>query len=770
MTDAGNRSGMGSGCRAGRGTNPDRVEYAGIDWFRLIAAFFVVSIHTSPLTDWNQTADFVLTRILARVAVPFFLMTSGFFLYLKEEDGTLPFGRLAAFLKKTAVLYAIAILLYLPLTIYNGTVQEWKYIPNLLKDIVFNGTLYHLWYLPAAILGSCIVWLLLKKGNAGQASFVCLFLYLIGLFGDSYYGISEKIPFLKAAYQNVFRFSDYTRNGLFYTPIFFLMGALFARQSNRKEETQRFRQISGKKCMVGLALSLSLMLVEGLLLHHFHLQRHDSMYFLLLPVMFFLFPCLLLFNKGRDYRSLRELSMIVYLIHPAVLVAVRVFAKAAGLERLLIENSFLSFLAVAPGSLVIAVLLVRIGNRRHISKDANPIHKSSNPLPQTDGQLIYNGKGHRDRAWVEICLPNLSRNVEALQKVLPDGCRIMAVVKANAYGHGAVEVSAYLNRIGVNTFAVATIDEGICLRRQGVNGEILILGYTPAERAPELFRYRLSQTVADTEHAMELDRFGKKLSVHIKVNTGMNRLGESFRHAEEIVSVFHCKNLIIEGIFTHLCVADSRRESDIDFTNLQIRCFYQLLYRLKSEGISIPRTHVQSSYGVLNYPSLSCDYARIGIALYGVLSTSDSRIKCSLDLKPVLSLKSRVTLVRSIGPGEGVSYGRKFIAQKKTTVAVISVGYADGYPRALSVGKGQVLIHGRRASIIGRICMDQLMADVTGIPDVKRGDVVTLIGRDGMEEITAEEVAENAGTITNELLSRLGDRPERIFLDSRELS
>jgi serine/alanine racemase len=766
MTDTGNECDMDSGYRAEDRTNPGKVEYAGIDWFRLIAAFLVVSIHTSPLADWNQTADFVFTRILARVAVPFFLMTSGFFLYVKEGDGALPFGRLAAFQKKTAVLYAMAILLYLPLTIYNGTVQEWKVLPNLLKDVFFDGTFYHLWYLPAAILGASIVWLLLKKGNAGQASFVCLLLYLIGLFGDSYYGISEKIPFLKAVYQYVFRFSDYTRNGLFYTPIFFLMGALYARQANRKEGTQRFRQVSGKKCIAGLALSFSLMLVEGLLLYRFHLQQHDSMYFFLLPTMFFLFPCLLLFNKGKDYRSLRDLSMIIYLIHPAVLVGIRGFAKAVGLESLLIENSFLHFLTVALGSFIVAALLVRIGNRRRASADAGPIHGNPDRFPQTDGHLRSSDRGRRDRAWMEICLSSLRQNVEAFRKILPDGCRIMAVVKANAYGHGAEQVSAYLNRIGVNTFAVATIDEGISLRRQGVNGEILILGYTPAERASELFRYRLSQTVADAEHAMELDRFGKPLPVHIKVNTGMNRLGESFRHEEEIASVFDCKNLIIEGIFTHLCVADSRRESDIDFTNLQIRCFYQLLYQLKSKGIPLPRTHVQSSYGVLNYPSLSCDYARIGIALYGVLSTPDPRTKCSMDLKPVLALRSRVTLVRTIGPGEGVSYGREFIAQKKTTVAVISVGYADGYPRALSDGKGQVLIHGQRASILGRICMDQLMADVTGIPGVKRGDVVTLIGRDGMEEITAEEVAENAGTITNELLSRLGDRPERIILDS----
>ena len=725
-----------------RKTNPQGKEYAGIDYFRLIAAFLVVAIHTSPLTDVSGTADFIFTRILARTAVPFFFMASGFFLFLKEEGGTLHFDRLAVFLKKTAVLYAIAILLYLPLNIYTGTAQEWRYLPNCLKDIAFDGTFYHLWYLPAAILGACIVWLLLKKRKAGQAFFICLVFYLIGLFGDSYYGISEKVPFLKAVYQNLFLFSDYTRNGLFYAPVFFLMGALFARRVQQGRGKQR---IPLKTCLIGLAFSFSLMLAEGLLLHRFRLQRHDSMYLMLLPTMFFLFPCLL-YWKGKDHRSLRNLSMLIYLIHPAGIVAVRGFAKATGLQGLLIENSVIHFLTVALGSLAAAALLVAIGNRRRTHK-VKPAHR------------------HMDRAWAEIRLSALRHNVKALQDALPAGCKVMAVVKANAYGHGAAEISTYLNRIGIDSFAVATIEEGIYLRRQGVNGEILILGYTAVARASELFRYRLSQTVVDAEHARELNRFGKTLSVHIKVDTGMNRLGENYRHVSEIASVFDCRNLVVAGIFTHLSVSDSREESDVAFTNRQIQNFYELLDSLKVRGISIPKIHIQSSYGVLNYPGLQCSYARIGIALYGVLSATDPQTKRSLDLRPVLALKSRVTLVRSIESGEGVSYGREFIAQGETKIAVLSIGYADGFPRSLSAGKGHVLIHGSRAPIIGRICMDQLVVDVTGLPDVKRGDVATLIGKDGSEEITAEETAGNAGTITNELLSRLGDRLERVFLD-----
>ncbi|NLV17357.1 MAG: serine racemase VanT catalytic subunit [Syntrophomonadaceae bacterium] len=716
-------------------TNLSKKEYAGINYFRLIAAFLVVAIHTSPLTELSGTADFALTRIFGRVAVPFFFMASGFFLFSKTEAGKLPPGKLAVFLKKTTVLYAIAILLYLPLNIYAGKTEEWRYFPNLLKDIVFDGTVYHLWYLPAAIFGACIVWLLLKKLKPGPAFIISLLLYVIGLCGDSYYGIAEQIPFLKAFYQNLFLFSDYTRNGLFFAPVFFMLGALLAGPIKR---------IPLKTCLIGLMLSFALMLAEGLLLHGFNLQRHDSMYLMLLPCMFFLFQSLF-FWQGKNLNDLRNLSLIIYLIHPAVIVVVRGLAKAAGLQGLLVHNSLLHFLTVASGSLAAAIVLVMLLNARRAPNAAD------------------SGRRQKDRAWAEINLSNLQHNVQVLKEALPAGCEIMAVVKANAYGHGAAQISNCLNHIGIDTFAVATIDEGIHLRRQGIKGEILILGYTPAARISGLYRYRLSQTIADAEHARELNGFGKPIKVHVKVDTGMNRLGESYQHTSEIASIFDCNNLNVTGIFTHLCVSDKLEESDAAFTDQQIRCFYELLDELKARQINIPDIHIQSSYGILNYPRLQCEYARIGIALYGVLSTLDTNTKCSLALRPVLALKSKVALVRTIAPGESVGYGRSFITPKEMQIAVISIGYADGFPRSLST-KGHVLIRGCRAPIIGRICMDQLMADVTKIPDVQRGDVVTLIGKDGSEEITAEQVAAKEGTITNELLSRLNDsRLQRIF-------
>ena len=359
---------------------------------------------------------------------------------------------------------------------------------------------------------------------------------------------------------------------------------------------------------------------------------------------------------------------------------------------------------------------------------------------------------------------NLQHNVRVLQRILPKRCEIMAVVKANAYGHGAVRISSRLNGMGIDHFAVATIDEGIQLRERGIEGEILILGYTSPLRALELSHYDLTQTAVDISHARALNDRGKSIKIHIKVNTGMNRLGENFNHVSGIADLFKFKNLEITGIFTHLCVSDSSEMDDITFTNGQIQKFYELLSELKSKNIRIPKTHIQSSYGVLNYPGLMCDYARIGIALYGVLSTSNSRTRLSPNLGPVLSLKSKIVLIGPIGPGEYVGYGRNFTAKRKTKVAVVSIGYGDGLPRCLSESKCHVLIRGHRALIVGKICMDQLMVDVTEIPEVTEGDIVTLIGEDGSEEITAEQMAENADTITNELLSRLGNRVERIFL------
>lgn len=348
--------------------------------------------------------------------------------------------------------------------------------------------------------------------------------------------------------------------------------------------------------------------------------------------------------------------------------------------------------------------------------------------------------------------------MKVLQKAMPQDCELMAVMKANAYGHRAFEVATHINQMGVKSFAVATIDEAIELRRYGISGDILILGYTNPIRAKELHKYNLIQSIVDLNHAICLNEQEYYIKSHIKIDTGMHRLGFDANDIMSILQVFELKYLDIHGIFTHLCVSDSMVDEDIDFTNRQIECFYKLIDLLSKREIKIPKIHIQSSYGFLNYPELKCDYARIGIALYGVLSSPNDTTKLQLDLRPVLSLKSQVTLIRKIQNGESVGYGRTFIANKDSIIAVLSIGYADGLPRNLSCGRGNVIINGYLAPIIGRVCMDQLLVDITDIPSVEVGSIATLIGKDDLSELSASEVADVSGSIANELLSRMGAR------------
>ena len=365
-----------------------------------------------------------------------------------------------------------------------------------------------------------------------------------------------------------------------------------------------------------------------------------------------------------------------------------------------------------------------------------------------------------DRAWIELDLSNLRHNVQQLNRAMPDRCRLMAVVKAEAYGHGAFQTAAFLQQMGVNAFAVATIDEGIHLRHDGITGEILVLGYTAPSRAKELQRYGLMQTLVDYDYALALEQQGIDIKAHIKIDTGMHRLGYDAADFGKVSNTFMLPHLHIEGIYTHLCVADSLDEDDVQFTKQQTDSFRQLLDTLTAMGLQVPKIHMQSSYGLLNYPELACDYVRMGIALYGVYSTPNDRTKLHPDLRPVLSLKSRVVLLRSVPKGESTGYGRAFTAERDTKIAIIPIGYADGVPRNLSCGKGCVLINGHRAPIAGRICMDQLAVDITDIPEVRVGMTATLIGKDGEEEITAAGMAADAGTIANEILSRMGHRLE----------
>ncbi|MCL2757338.1 MAG: serine racemase VanT catalytic subunit [Coriobacteriia bacterium] len=407
----------------------------------------------------------------------------------------------------------------------------------------------------------------------------------------------------------------------------------------------------------------------------------------------------------------------------------------------------------------------------------------------------------KSRAWIELDMGNLRHNVGVLRNLLPDTCELMPAVKADAYGHGAVLISKELNAMGIRSFCVASAAEGVELREHGIQGDILVLGYTHLEQFLLLRRYRLTQTVVDYCHAKALSEYGGLFDVHIKIDTGMHRLGERADNIDDILRIFQFKNLIIRGIYTHLCTDDGTREIDKDFTRMQVESFYRALDRIREEGFAIPKTHILNSYGVFNYPELACDYARVGIALYGMLCTFEDSLDYTTGLRPVLSVKARVSAVKTIHAGETVGYGLVFTALHEMRIAVVAIGYADGVPRNLSCGAGAVLINGQRAPIVGRVCMDQMMVDITHIDGVQQGDIAVVIGRSEQKsesrseydserdcerscennskrdserssrhssadnlrapEITACEVARQAGTISNEILSRLGARLER---------
>ena len=314
------------------------------------------------------------------------------------------------------------------------------------------------------------------------------------------------------------------------------------------------------------------------------------------------------------------------------------------------------------------------------------------------------------RAWIQLDSEALAHNVHQLESLLPQGCQLMPAVKANAYGHGAALVTRELNRLGIHNFCVATALEGAELRRQGITGEILVLGYTHPTHFPLLHRHRLTQAVLDPSYAGLLEEYGKSLSVHLKLDTGMHRLGQRAEEWEKLLPIFRYKYLKVTGVFTHLAASEDPSPRAREFTIAQGKAFYQAVAQLEKHGCSCGKNHLLASGGLLHYPQLGGSCARVGIALYGVLSTRDELASCPICLKPVLSLKARVAQVKEVYPGETVGYGLGWKAPQRLLVAILSIGYADGVPRALSNGRGTVLLHHRKAPIVGAICMDQLMA------------------------------------------------------------
>ncbi len=665
------------------------------------------------------------------------------------------------FLWKNTKLYVFAILLYLPLSIYAGYFNQAPFFSELLKDIIFNGTFYHLWYFPAVILGVSAIVLMLRLFRFKTAFFITFLLYLIGLFGDSYYEFSMQIPLLSEVYHILFQCFDYTRNGLFFTPFYLMLGI----RLSKKVLLDKNKPLSRKRCISGLFLSLALMVAEGLFLHLYSQPRHDSMYLTLPLCMYFLFQLLIL-KRGTAVKGLRLISLMIYLIHPWCIVLIRGLAKAVRMQDVIIQNSIIFFLMVTALTSCLSVISYILWLKQK-DRWVNRISKISISRISVF-KIKENHALKKCRTWAEINLSNLRYNLILLEQTLPEDCQVMAVVKANAYGHGAVPIAAELQASGVSAFAVACMAEGILLRKKGIKGTILILGYTHPNHTIYLLKYHLTQTVVDYSHAVDLNRMaadaGKKLQVHLKIDTGMHRLGEDYTHFSKIADIFQLPYLKTEGVFTHLCVADSTLAEDVHFTREQLERFYQIVDSISRQEYPLPALHVQSSYGILNYPELNCSYARIGIALYGALSQEQDKTKISVHLKPVLSIRSRISIIKELAENQTVGYGRQFKTNTPIRIATVSIGYADGIPRNLT--DAHVLINGKSAPIIGRICMDQLTVDITRIPEAKQGGIVTILGQDGDETILPEQLAQQAGTITNELYSRLGDRLERIYISS----
>ncbi|MDO8663041.1 MAG: alanine racemase [Candidatus Omnitrophota bacterium] len=359
--------------------------------------------------------------------------------------------------------------------------------------------------------------------------------------------------------------------------------------------------------------------------------------------------------------------------------------------------------------------------------------------------------------WAQINLANLEHNFSRIKKLISARTKILVTVKADAYGHGLILISRRLELCGVDFLGVASIDEGIKLREAGIKVPILILGLILKSDILPLFKYNLTTSVCDEELSRALNRkaslLRKKLNVHIKVDTGMGRIGISHYDAYRLVKkICSFKHLNIEGIFTHFAFADL----DKKFTINQIDLFGKLLQKLANQGIKIPLVHAANSMGVLDYKGSHFNMIRPGLVIYGLYPKES----LAINLKPVLSLKTKAIFVKRVPAGFGISYGHDYITKKPATIVTLPIGYGDGYPRNLS-NKAPVLIRGRRFKVCGRICMDQIMVDV-GNTSVRVGDEVVLIGKQGRNRITVEELASLSNTIPYEIVCGLGSRIPRI--------
>ncbi|CAM2883168.1 alanine racemase [Hathewaya histolytica] len=371
---------------------------------------------------------------------------------------------------------------------------------------------------------------------------------------------------------------------------------------------------------------------------------------------------------------------------------------------------------------------------------------------------------HLRPVWAEVNLDNLIHNIREIRKISKSK-EIMAVVKADAYGHGAIGLASVLLENGANSLAVAVLSEAIELRKYGVDCPILILGFTPPSFIDEILKYDIEQTIYSYDFAEELSRVAKiknkTAKIHIAVDTGMGRIGylKDEKSIEEVVKISRLPNIKIVGVFSHFSSAD---EEDKDYTKLQIDRFNWFCEKLINKGVDIGKRHISNSAGIIDLEDQHLEVVRPGIILYGYYPSSEVK-KERISLKPVMSLKTNVVHIKKVKAEEYIGYGRVFKTEKDSIIATLPVGYADGYSRLLT-GKARVLIKGEVAPVVGKICMDQCMIDVTHIKDIKVGEEVILIGESGNNKITAEEIGELIGTMSYEILCILGKRVPRVYI------
>ncbi len=382
------------------------------------------------------------------------------------------------------------------------------------------------------------------------------------------------------------------------------------------------------------------------------------------------------------------------------------------------------------------------------------------------------------RTWAEINLDNIEHNYNVIKSQISDGTKMCCVIKADGYGHGALELAQLYENLGADFFAVSNLEEALELRYGGVTIPILILGYTPANYAKTLSDNNISQAVLSQEYAAELSENASlqnvNVKIHLKIDTGMSRIGIMCQGennecaAEQVIKIFKLPNLTVEGMFTHFAVSDEKEEGR-EYTEKQIKCFKGLMRELEKDGIDVDKIicHCSNSAAIMDYPQAHIDMVRAGIILYG-LAPSD-KLKGQLDLKPAMEIKSVAAHIKYIEPGTTVSYGRTFTAEKRMKIATVPIGYADGYIRNL--GKSAyMLVNGKKAKVVGRICMDQCMIDITDIDNIKVGDIVTVVGKSGNDEISVDDVASWTGTINYEVVCLVGKRVPRVFIKNNKVT